>query len=265
MKKTVWIIILSAGVYLTHLCSAAVFAMGGKTEKDRAAKDIGRIEAVIRDSSGNLMPGSKLHIYLSNSADFRGLADYTSGLADSNGIASINLKSGKYYLIARKRANEEAVGPLREGDFNGRFDNNPVQLKENEILKLEVIMEKIEGKMLLSPLSPKTSIFIEGILKDETGDPVKNGYAMVYHSKDVESRPDYMSRPSDNKGRFKVYISKTGIYFIIGRVRYGGPPKLEELYGKYNNVGIELNADDKIKDVEIILKPFDIDLDTFYK
>ncbi|MDD5773536.1 MAG: hypothetical protein PHX78_08755 [bacterium] len=263
MKKIIWIIVVFMA--LSYPCEASLFAKGKKTEKNDISGDTGRIEAVIRDLSGNLMPGSKLYIYLNNNADFRGLADYISDKADGNGKAGIDLKPGKYYVIARKRAKEEDVGPLKEGDYNGRFDKNPVEVKGKKILKIEVVMEKIEGKMLLSPLSPNTSISIEGVLKDEKGDPVKNGYAMVYHSKGINGRPDYMSRPSDNKGRFRVYISETGSYFIIGRMKYGGPPKPEELYGEYDKKEIELKANDKIKDIEIILKPFGLDLDTLNK
>lgn len=264
MKKIIWfkILLLTVNLCLSYPCGASFFAGSGKTAKNDVSGDNSRIEAVIKDLSGNLIPGSKIYIYINNNADFRGLADYISDAADSNGRTGISLKPGKYYVIARKRIKEEDVGPLKEGDFSGRFENNPVDLKRKEILNLEIIVEKIEGKMLLSPLSPNTSISIEGVLKDEKGNPVKNGYAMIYHSKEINGRPDYMSRPSDNKGRFKVFISEAGSYFIIGRLKYGGPPKLAEPYGKYNEKGIELKADDKIKDVEIILKPFDMDLDT---
>jgi hypothetical protein len=85
---------------------------------------------------------------------------------------------------------------------------------------------------------------------------------MVYTSKEINGRPDYMSRPSDDKGRFKVYIAETGRFFIIGRIKYGGPPKLEEPYGNYNEEGIEIKNNQEIKNIEIILKPFDINLDT---
>ncbi|MEW6088103.1 MAG: hypothetical protein AB1498_07340 [bacterium] len=262
MKKIIWMtifFIINAGYH--SFCEAK----SRKIENTEIPDGLGRVEASIRDLSGNPMQGSRLYIYLNNNADFRGPADHISDMTDDNGVAEINLRPGRYFIIARKRAKEEDVGPLKEGDFSGRFDKNPVELKLKDIVKIEILMGKIEGKMLLSPLSPNTSIFIEGVLKDERGGPVQGGYAMVYRSKEINGRPDYMSKPSDNEGRFKVNIAETGRFFIIGRIKYGGPPKLEELYGNYNEEGIEIKIDDKIKDIEIILKPFDIDLDTLNK
>lgn len=263
MKKTILIMILLMSVPgLPGFCEAPVFAKSRERKNAGVSGDTGRIEAVVRDVSGKLVEGARLYIYLNNNADFRGPANYVSDSADSSGLAGISLKPGKYYVIARKRVKEEDVGPLKEGDLSGRYDKNPVKLKGKDITKIAIIMEKIEGKMPLSPLSPNTSISIEGVLKDAKGNPVKNGYAMVYTSKDIFSRPDYMSRPSDDEGRFKVYISETGTFLLIGRIRYGGPPKLGELYGNYNEEGIEIKNNQEIKDIEIILKPFDIDLDT---
>lgn len=204
-------------------------------------------------------PIEKIYVYVyKEGMDLKGPA-FADTLTDSEGNFSISLPPGKYFIVARMRKTGEVAGPVEVGDWKSEVIG-PITVKENgEIIEKNIkVFQKIgETKdiAISAPdLSKKTGI--EGRILDADGKPVANARVHVYDHIQMSERPKFVSSPTGPDGRYIIYLPKGGTYYLAARDKFGGPPKVGDLYGRYDKGTIEPSGV-VVRDNEI-LKNIDI-------
>ncbi len=62
--------------------------------------------------------------------------------------------------------------------------------------------------------------------------------------------------PTGPDGKYVVFLPEGGTYYLAGRNKFGGPPKLGDLYGRYEDgavdpSGVVVRNGEMLKDVDI--------------
>ena len=179
--------------------------------------------------------GAVVAVYLDPVGGFHGPPYGLSAPADAQGRYSLNITPGTYFLMAQKRRRTGwgYMGPLLKGDQTAYYAHNPVTLRQGEgmVVNLELaIVNRPRGE---GSLSPGESIILEGVVTNEAGEPAPGVRACLYARSEMIGRPGFISSPSDEKGRYRLEVSKPGTFYLAGRSKLGAPPETGELMGYY--------------------------------
>lgn len=175
--------------------------------------------------------------------DLRGPAFATSQASGPEGDFSLTLPPGKYFLVIRKRVEGDAVGPIKTGDYRSEVIG-PVTVRGGEEITRDIVaLEKVgETKNLsaLRKMPAKTGVM--GKVLDSDGNPVQGARVQAYMHPQMSERPKYVSEASGVDGTYSLFFPEGGTYYLAARNRFGGPPKIGELYGRYDDGTIEPSA-----------------------
>ena len=89
---------------------------------------------------------------------------------------------------------------------------------------------------------PATQTGLSGRILDSDGNPVEGARIHVYDHVQMSERPKFVSEQSAPDGSYLIYLPKGGTYYLAARDKFGGPPKLGDLYGRYDQGTIEPSA-----------------------
>jgi hypothetical protein len=203
--------------------------------EDAADKASGSLAGVVT-LNGKPAEGVNVLLYVDDKHDFRGMAYSSSPPTRADGMFRFDfLPEADYYVLARKRATGKGAGPLTDGDTFGFYVANPVAVKAGKVARLRfgVIGKAAEiGKE--DSLFRDTGTYVSGTILDRDGRPVKGVYAFAYTEKSMaHRRPDHISKPADEAGRYVIHLPQGGKYFIGARSEYGDTPGYGEWYGRY--------------------------------
>jgi hypothetical protein len=155
-----------------------------------------------------------------------------------DGTFSVVLAPGEYTVVARRRANLENSGPLSEGDL--RSAPVTIRVGEDGRVPLTLLMSaKADGKVKVFQPPKDWSTAIAGIVLDPDGNPVDGARVHVYTYVQMSERPKYVSERTGPDGTYIVYLPKGGTYYLAARNRFGGPPRIGDLYGRYDEGSID--------------------------
>ena len=184
--------------------------------------------------------------------DLRGPAFATSEASGPEGDFSLVLPSGKYLLLLRKRAEGESVGPVATGDYRSEVIG-PITVRGGETITRDIVAPRKVGETkslpALNKVPAKTGI--SGTITDSDGRPVQGARVQAYQHAQMSERPKYVSEGSGVDGSYSLFFPEGGTYYLAARNRFGGPPKIGELYGRYDDGTIEPSAV-YVKDGEIL-------------
>jgi hypothetical protein len=163
-------------------------------------------------------PVAAAHVfaYLRPGSGFRAMGFAASAPTTEDGSFLLDLPSGKYFLIARKRAGGGLAGPLRKGD----------------------------------------AAFIEGRILDRKGNPVSGVYAALYDNPNLLNRPVFLSEVTGKDGRYRLPVPVPGNYYLGARTGYGGAPAPGDLYGRYEGNpehSVTVRAGDRLTGADIVV------------
>lgn len=184
--------------------------------------------------NGQALAGVTLYAYLDLTSELKGMGYVMTGPSDDAGIVEATLPAGTYYLLARKRAGGQAVGPLRAGDFVGYYPGNPIKVGDGELLRLSIPMLEVPAKSEELQAEHAGQTLLKGVIRDAAGKPVAGARAILYRDAQMLNRPDYVSNQTGPDGRFTLSLPSGGTYYLVGRNTLGGAPGPGELYGTYN-------------------------------
>ena len=216
-----------------------------------AAAALAACEKPAGESGGNavitgkaLSPLADAYLYAyREGTDLRGPAFAMSQATGADGEFSLALPPGKYLLLLRKRAENASVGPVQTGDFRSEVIG-PVTVRGGEVVTRDFIaaLKVGETKNLagLKKMPAKTGI--SGKVSDSDGKPVAGARIQAYEHPQMSERPKYVSEGSGIDGSYSLFFPEGGTYYIAARNKFGGPPKLGELYGRYDDGTIEPSA-----------------------
>jgi hypothetical protein len=188
------------------------------------------------------LEGTYIYVYRED-MDLYGPALTTAGPAGPDGRVDLDLKPGRYIFVARKRASGEDTGPVVSGDYRGD-PLGPIEIKAGVPLDLRFFLEKKVGETKTLPFREEGEIRtgLTGRIADSEGKPVAGARVHVYTYVQMSERPKYVSNETGPDGVFVVLLPEGGTYYLAARDRFGGPPKLGDLYGRYDDGTIDPSA-----------------------
>lgn len=194
-----------------------------------------------------------LYIY-KKGMDLYGPAFAVSDESDREGRFAISLPAGDYVTVVRKRVSGATVGPVVAGD--NRSDFIPLKVEKGMAqLNLSAPI-KVGDNRRLTKQDEATLTGFSGRIADADGNPVEGVRIQVYDHVQMSERPKYVSEKTGPDGRYQMLLPEGGTYYICARDNFGGPPKLGDLYGRYDQGTIEPSAvvirkDEILADVDI--------------
>lgn len=234
------------GLFLLLPLLLASFATGpgcGRQEQSGTAVVKGRALAPLADAY--------LYAYREGD-DLRGPAFATSEASGPEGDFSLVLPPGKYLLVLRKRAEGESIGPVATGDYRSEVIG-PITVRGGEQVVRDIVaplkVGESKGLPALHKVPAKTGI--TGAVFDSDGKPVQGARIQAYQHAQMSERPKYVSEGSGVDGSYSLFFPEGGTYYLAARNKFGGPPKIGELYGRYDDGTIEPSAA-YVKDGEIL-------------
>ena len=107
-------------------------------------------------------------------------------------------------------------------------------LKDTTVTRLRMELVEKEKELAYSEVTSGTETVLRGKVVDRAGRPQAGVYAFVYTEKAMShKRPDRISRPADESGRYVIDLPQGGKYFLGARSEYGDTPSPGEWYGRY--------------------------------
>jgi hypothetical protein len=185
-------------------------------------------------------PADGVYVYVyRKGADPHGPADVIlPAPTGADGGFSIELPPGEYTLVARRRGNLENSGPLSAGDL--RSAAATVVVRPGEKIPLNLLMDSNEDAVVRSFIPPKEwTTSVSGTVRDADGSPVEGARVHVYTYVQMSERPKYVSERTGPDGKYVVFLPKGGTYYLAARNRFGGPPRIGDLYGRYDEGSID--------------------------
>ncbi len=212
-------------------------------------KEVGFEGAILSDgktgASGQLLrdgkPLADAFVYVYTRGD--SLTGPSYGLvvrADEKGRFTLNLAPGSYWLAARKRSDGSRAGDPQAGDLNAEYPQNPVLLEGGEQRQLldwslQPVTDAAKQRRLAKGKFAQTSTWLSGRVVDEDRSPVAGIYLFAYRDNRMIGKPNFISMPTAEDGRFRIYLDKGGEFFIGARSTFGGPLEPGEWVGTYDD------------------------------
>ena len=207
---------------------------------------------------GEPVSGAVVAVFLDANGTFHGLPYAQSPPTNDSGEFSVNVQPGKYFILARSRMEGgNFQGPLLKGDLAGFYPHNPVFLRAEESLILDVPMVPINRPRGTGTLVPGEAIIVEGRVTAITGEAVPDVRVVLYSIPEMLGRPVFISSPTDETGSYTMEVSRSGKFYAAARSVIGRPPETGELMGFYDGSqdhSIVLQWGDRLKKIDITVK-----------
>lgn len=215
-------------------------ALAGACSENPAASeatgsDLGRIRGKVVAP----LEGTVLYVY-KKGMDLYGPAFTVSEATGPDGAFDLQLPAGDYVVVARKRVNGETSGPVVAGDNRSDFINLTVPGETTDLTVLAPVKTGDERKLTKDAAVTRTGL--AGRISDSDGRPVEGARVHVYDHVQMSERPKYVSEKTGPDGSYRIYLPEGGTYYLAARDKFGGPPKLGDLYGRYDQGTIEPSA-----------------------
>ena len=207
---------------------------------------------------GEPVSGAVVGVFLDATDEFHGLAYQESSPTDADGGYYLDVRPGKYFVLARSRGTAGTFqGPLVKGDLSGYYPHNPVILRAGEGLLLDVPMVQVNRPRGTGTLAPGESIIVQGMVTTITGEAAAGVRVVLYNIPEMLGRPVFVSSPTDGTGSYRLEVSRNGRFYAAARSVIGRPPETGELMGYYDGTedhSLILEWGDRVKGVDIVVK-----------
>lgn len=186
-------------------------------------------------------PIEGLHLYVYKPGmDLYGPAYAVSRATDAEGRYHLDLPDGDYVVVARKRSGGEATGPVLAGDHRSEFIQ--VSISGGTVILDISAPVKIGDQRNFTGDLIESRTGISGRVLNSDGQPVADARVHVYDHVQMSERPKFVSEKTGPDGYYHVPLPAGGTYYLAARDKFGGPPKLGDLYGRYDRGTIEPSA-----------------------
>jgi hypothetical protein len=228
---------------------------------------------------GEAIKGGLISFYSPSNRSFRGMGVKTDKVM-SDGTFNVALLPGKYVVIAKKTEGDNKIRPLKKGDLFCYYGQNPVEVKANDVITLEIeCYPKGDRSSFVSAPVIKANDFlttedfintfrygIQGKVTDAKGMPVEGIYVAVYmDAKDLSvsvlqgNRNMQYSSRTDKDGNYFISIDSDGTFTIVARNTIGKPGEgyLYGVYGGSEIRSISYKKGQMIENVDITVRGID--------
>jgi arsenite methyltransferase len=202
---------------------------------------------------GHPVKDAYISLYTPETKKFKGLGFRTESV-NSDGTFDLSVPAGKYVVIGKKMEGGKRIRPLKKGDLYCYYPYNPVEVKSDKKVTIEVPCYPKEDRFsfienpprkprdyptLKQELSVKPTSGIKGRVTDVEGNPVDDLFVLAYKSESpvflmyhVSHGTEYVGE-TDKDGNYFIPIDTSGDYHVIARSTLGGAPQKEDFYGIY--------------------------------
>lgn len=169
---------------------------------------------------------------------------------DNEGMFSIDIPEGTYYLTAAYKNPEDEMGPPKASElhyFHGDASWNPLPIVVTSGAKLNmgVLVPFLWTPDTIQRNKDVTSI--EGVVTDMEGKPLEGALVFGYLSRAVTGRPVFISEKTDKNGKYQLRVHDGGTFYLKVRSVYGGGAP---------EAGEALNITDEFKPFSVTLKKY---------
>jgi hypothetical protein len=207
---------------------------------------------------GKTVPGAVVAAFLDADGEFHGLPYAESGPSNDNGEFFLNVGPGRYFVLARSRVvGGSYQGPLLKGDLAGFYPHNPVILRTEEGLALNIPMVTVNRPRGEGSLAHGEAIIVEGKVRAVTGEAVPGVRVVLYSIPEMLGRPVFISSPTDESGSYRLEVSSNGKFYAAARSVIGRPPETGERMGFYDGTedhSLMLEMGDRLEGVDIVVR-----------
>lgn len=215
------------------------FGLSGCDGNDAATAKTSPGKGVLQGQVTMPLAGVRLYVYKPG-MDLYGPAFAISQATSDDGRFDLELPDGNYVVVARKRAKGEETGPVVAGDNRSEFLQVSVQ---GGVVAMQISAPvKIGDKRNFTGDLDESKTGLAGRVLDSDGQPVAAARVHVYDHVQMSERPKFVSEKTGPDGRYLIYLPAGGTYYLAARDKFGGPPKLGDLYGRYDQGTIEPSA-----------------------
>jgi hypothetical protein len=127
---------------------------------------------------------------------------------------------------------------VRIGDYRSEPTTIEVSADRTVVLDLTATV-KVANEKAFPAMEAEGRTGLAGRVLDADGNPVEGVRVNVYDHIQMSERPKYVSEKTGPDGRFLVKVRRGGTYYLAARDRFGGPPQLGDLYGRYDEGTID--------------------------
>lgn len=185
------------------------------------------------------LEGTSLYVYKPG-MDLYGPAFAVSRVTGADGIFDLQLPEGEYIAVARRRQSGDAAGPVLAGDHKSEFIDLSVRGESTELTV--IAPAKVGDERRLTADAAPADSGLSGRIVDADSRPVEGARVHAYDHVQMSERPKYVSEKTGPDGRYLLYLPEEGTYYLAARDKFGGPPRLGDLYGRYDQGTIEPSA-----------------------
>ncbi len=178
------------------------------------------------------LAGARVYVY-GQGENLFGPAQVVSEPTGADGSFSLNLPPGNYLVVVRKRLSGDPSGPVNAGDLRGDPVPLVVEAGRPVTLPLTALLKDANDKAFPAAAEQGRTL-VSGTIRDEQGNPVKDVRVHLYDHIQMSERPKYVSERTGPDGRYSVPVARGGTYYVAARDRFGGPPQVGDLYGRYD-------------------------------
>lgn len=193
--------------------------------------DMTGIDGQVHASAEQDVKRTVVYAYRNARGNLRGPADF-SAVVDAEGRYFLDLVEGRYYLVARRRAEPDRdEGPPRPGDVWAVHPDNPVEVRPGYMTRVDFYLPRTAQMQPTAVLSAGDT-GLRGRLVDSSGQPLAALVVLAYPSESERGRgkPEHLSRATDADGRFVLYLPQGGRYCLMARDQGRGRPGASDLY-----------------------------------
>ena len=235
------------------MLSVVALGLAGCDSKEAASVKASSEKSLLQGQVTMPLEGVRLYVYKPG-MDLYGPAYAISPATSNDGKFNLELPDGDYVVVARKRAQGEETGPVVAGDNRSEFMQVSVM---GGVVDMQISAPiKIGDQRNFTGDVDESKTGLAGQILDSDGQPVIAARVHVYDHVQMSERPKFVSEKTGPDGRYLIYLPAGGTYYLAARDKFGGPPKLGDLYGRYDKGTIEPSAV-VVKEGQL-LKPVDI-------
>lgn len=170
--------------------------------------------------------------------DFRGPPMTKIGPIGPDAKAEIELPPGSYNFILRMREEGETSGPVLEGDVKTEPQLVTIEAGKPVLVNLFGFVKKGNQKESFGEQA-EYKARIAGHITDADGKPMEGIRVHAYDHVQMSERPKFVSARTGPDGKFELNLPEGGTFYLCARDKYGGPPKVGDLFGRYDKGTVE--------------------------
>jgi hypothetical protein len=180
---------------------------------------------------GEVVPGVAVLAFGDFAEGLESVPLFRSGPTNAEGIYSLALPPGTYFLVAAKTESPSLSG-LREGDLFCYYGGNPVRVKPGRATNVGFNLVRVEKDP-----PPELPYGVSGVVYDENGKPLSGGAVYFYKgpSEGFRGIPGFFSRTGQD-GTFRARLKKGTFFALVRRRETGelfGPTEIGDYFGYY--------------------------------